>query len=155
MKYLKYIILLSLIVICSCDNNAFIGKAEIDPKIKILAGDITVTYKLGDLLILDEWSSSNLNAAEIIHLIGDPEVFQLTVSAGNVWGVTFNYVVDGSIKIKTNPVDWETILNHINDFDVVMWSVKDGKDIKVTNQVPVVNKEKIQEPNPEAKGSTL
>ena len=106
MKYLKYILILLVFFICSCDNNAFIGTVKIDPKIKNVAGDITVTYKIGDLLILDTWDDCCLETAEKLHLTnGEPEVFMVTVTAGDFNGVSFNYVVDGTIEVKSKPVD--------------------------------------------------
>ena len=158
MKYLKYVILLSLFVICSCDSNAFIGRVEINPMIDTVASDVTVTYKLGDLLILDVWGNSKLNNAQLLHLVnGEPESFILTVKAGNFYGVRFYYVVDGSIKVKTNPagIGWEIISNHIDDFDFVTWTTKRGVTISEKNQVPVVNKENTPKGKPESKGSSL
>jgi len=156
MKYLKYIILLSLFVICSCDTNAFIAKVEIDPKIDSVAGDITITYKLGDLLVLDEWESSKVNSAEMLYLInGEPERIILTVTAGDFNGVAFDYVVDGSIKVKTNPIKWGDIVRNIDAFDTVIWTTKDGTIINEKNQVPVVNTENKEEVKPESKGSKL
>jgi len=143
MKYLKYILLLSVFIICSCDSNAFIGKIQIDPEVNSVAGDITVTYRIGDLLILDTWDDCcDLETAEKLHLInGDAETFMLTVTAGDCNGVSFEYEVDGTIQVKTKPVNWKTIVKAADNFDTITWTAKDGKIINESNQVPIVNNE--------------
>ena len=131
--YYRIFVIISLILISSfiisCNQNKFELETVIYPKIRLSSGDVTVEYKLGDLLILDVWDS--LNAAQAIYLLDGEKKKEvhLKVIAGDFDGAQFYYTVAGSIEVKTSPVKFKTMERNVNSFPNVVWLVKKGGTI--------------------------
>ncbi len=128
-----FILSLSLILV-GCDTDSFELETKIDPETTIVSGIIAVEYKLGDLLILDEWE--DLNVAETLYLTNKKKVkeIHLKVTAGSFVGVVFNYTINASITIQTNPVEWKVLHENVDSLPNVIWKTKDGKDIAEKSQ---------------------
>ncbi len=119
-----------LIGLCSCESNRFEVEATITPKFTMIGDRIAVEYKLGDLLILDEWKG--LNIAELLFLSKDEGIKKLNlkiVASDGIDGVYFYYNY-GNIKVKTNPVNWSTLYRNANSFSDVEWLVLNDNTIE-------------------------
>ena len=135
------VLILSLIpILVACDQNKFEFQTYIEPELTLVSGNIAVEYKLGDLLILDEWPS--LNAGQAIFLLNKEKekTFHLRVVAGDFAGVKFYYSITGAIEVQTSPVDCKIMGRNVDSFPNVIWSVKDGKTIEKEEQ-KIVEKE--------------
>lgn len=158
MKKIACIILLITVMFitigCGCsENDRFKLETTITPKLTLLGDKIAVKYKLGDLLILDEWK--NLNAAEMIFLTTDgeiPEVHLRLDCGSSVWDYDYFYYTIGNIDTKTSPVRWSTLYRNVDSFPNVMW-ISRSDDNKKSNTIekttikkkPIKEKEKTSE----------
>ena len=121
--------------IYSC--NEFEMETTIHPKLTLIAGTVAVEYKLGDLLVLDEWE--DLNMSQKIYIVNkDTEKdVKLRLRASDYIKTQFHYTVNGSIKITTSPVEWDVLSKYIDTFPNVIWKTKDSVTISKKNQIPV------------------
>ena len=152
-KRLTYVLLgfllgATLVFLIGCNQNKFEFQSYIKPELTLVSGNIAVEYKLGDLLILDEWP--NLNAGQAIFLLNKEKekTFHLRVVAGDFAGVKFYYSITGAIEVQTSPVDFKIIARNIDSFPNVIWSEKDGKTIEKEEQKTVQKDDKKTADNP-------
>jgi len=118
------------VMLMGCDENRFKIHTKVTPKLTIVHDRLAVEYKLGDILILDEWKK--LNTAQIIFLTrGEPKTFDLLVECGD-WVVNEDgfFYTFGNIEIKTKPVKFKILLKNVENLPNVIWKVRDGKEIK-------------------------
>jgi hypothetical protein len=139
----------TLVFLMGCDQNSFEFETYIEPELTLVSGNIAVEYKLGDLLILDEWP--DLNAGQAIFLLNNEKekTFKLRVTAGDFNGVRFHYEMTGAIELQTKPVDFKILARNVNSFPNVKWITKDGKDIPKEEQKTLANEESKKEPKKE------
>lgn len=143
-----YYILGTIVLCCSiaslfiaCNSNKFELETTIYPSINY-SSEVSVEFRLGDLLILDEWTG--LNSAQTLFVINKEKMkngVYLKITAGDFDGVKFLYIIEGSIQVTTTPVDWKTIKRHIDSFPNVVWKVKDQRTIAEKDQKPEDAKE--------------
>lgn len=127
------LILSLLLLLVGCDTDSFELETKIDPETTVVSDIIAVEYKLGDLLILDEWE--DLNVAQTLFLTNKKKAKEvhLKVTAGSFVGVVFDYTINNSISIQTNPVEWKVLHKNVDSLPNVIWKTKDGKDIVEKN----------------------
>ncbi len=111
-------------LLTACNSDEFKLTTNITPELEPYGDKIAVQFKLGDLLILDEWA--DFNAAEVVYLIkkrNKKEPITLKITAGDYDGVYFYYST-GSLEITTKPVTWDILSKHIKSFPNVLWKYK-------------------------------
>jgi len=135
---------LSVVILNGCDTNAFEVDTVVDVKFTAISGRLAVEYKLGDLLILDEWK--DLNIAQILFLTkdGTSKSVHLHVVAGDFNSRSFTYKI-GNIEVVTDPVKWETLMRNVDSFPGVTWKIKDNKTVKVDEPETEENPDKKKE----------
>jgi hypothetical protein len=114
------------------DSTRFEVETTINPILTTVENKMAVEYKLGDLLILDEWNE--LNAGQMIFLTKiakkiSVEKVYLTIkaSSSDLSDDGFYYRI-GNIEIFTKPVSWETLYNNVDSFPNVVWINKPESD---------------------------
>ena len=114
------------------DSTRFELETTINPTLTIVGSQVAVEYKLGDLLILDEWDS--LNAAQIIFMtkiakkiIVEKVHLKIKASVYNPSDDGFYYRI-GNIEIFTKPASWKTLYNNVDSFPNVVWISKPESD---------------------------
>ena len=150
------VLILSLIpILVACNQNSFEFETYIKPELTLVSGNIAVEYKLGDLLILDEWP--DLNAGQAIFLLNKEKekTFKLRVTAGDFDGVKFYYSMTGAIELQTSPVDFKIMARNVESFPSVTWTTKEGKEIPKEEQKTVAKEEDKETPKPAKLKGTL
>ncbi len=124
-----FILFISFLV---SDPTRFELETTIRPTLTTVGNKMAVEYKLGDLLILDEWNE--LNAAQIIFLtkiakkvIVEKVHLKIEAGASDNSDDGFHYRI-GNIEIFTKPVSWKTLYNNVDSFPNVVWSSKPESD---------------------------
>jgi len=114
------------------DPTIFEVETTINPTLTTVGNKIAVEYKLGDLLILDEWNE--LNSAQIIFMtkiakkiIVEKVHLKIKASSSDLSDDGFYYRI-GNIEIFTKPVSWETLYNNVDSFPNVVWTSKPESD---------------------------
>jgi hypothetical protein len=128
-RYILIFLSFILFILIGCDENRFEVHTKVTPNLTIVDRGIAVEYKLGDILILDEWKK--LNTAQIIFLTrGEPKTFDLLVECGD-WDISENgfFYTFGNIEIKTKPVKFEILLKNVENLPNVIWKVRDGEEV--------------------------
>jgi len=146
-KSLMIIWFILIIILIACSNNTFEINTTITPKLTDVGSRIAVEYMLGDLMILDEWKG--LNAAEFLFLTqkDKPLDVKLNVAAtdgGGCCTVVFEYII-ANIRVKTQPVSLDILLDNIESIENVRWEVKNG--VTMTNKKEQTNKDKLDPTN--------
>lgn len=146
-KIVLILLIFSVFVLMGCgcsEPNEFTLETTITPKLTLLGDKIAVKYKLGDLLILDEWK--NLNAGEMLFLTTTkeiPEVHLRLDCSDSAFSINyFNYTI-GNISIQTTPVKWSILYRNTDSFPNVMWTSRRDDNKKfdsVKNEVPIKEK---------------
>jgi hypothetical protein len=115
--------------LCSCESNRFEVRTTITPKVTMIGDRIAVEYKLGDLLILDEWKG--LNIAELLYLSNDKSIknLNLIIIASDGIDGTYFYYTYGNISVKTDPINWSTLYRNADSFPGVKWLVLNDETI--------------------------
>jgi len=136
-KIILTLLIFSMFVLMGCgcsESNEFTLETIITPKLTLLGDKIAVKYKLGDLLILDEWT--NLNAGEMIFLTTTKEIppvhLRLECSDGSFSSSYFYYTI-GNINTYTTPVKWNILYRNVNSFPNVMWTSRSDDNKKSIN----------------------
>jgi len=126
------LIFIVFILYLNFDPTRFDVETTINPTLTTVGNKIAVEYKLGDLLILDEWTE--LNAAQIIFMtkiakkiIVEKVHLKIKASASDLNDDGFYYRI-GNIEIFTKPVSWETLYNNVDSFPNVVWINKPESD---------------------------
>jgi len=132
----------------ACTQNGFEIKTTIEPKLNAgIKGRVAVEFKLGELLILDEWK--NLNTAQVLFLTrkDNPLKVNLRIVGDDMAAdkVVFIYTV-ANMKQKTAPIVWSLMMEHIDSISNVKWSIKEGKTL--INQAEQTNKSPEVKPDP-------
>ncbi len=127
---------------CGCSEpNEFTLETTINPKLTLLGDKIAVTYKLGDLVILDEWT--NLNAGEMIFLTTTkelPTVHLRLECSDSMFSSNYFYYSIGNISTYTTPVKWSILHRNIDSFPNVTWTSR--SDNKKTTTIKIQIKKK-------------
>lgn len=102
-----------------------------------MAGTLAVEYKLGDLLILDEWE--DLNMSKMLFIVNKDRVkdVKLRLEASDYIKTQFYYTINGSIKTKSTPVEWSILSKYVDTFPNVVWKTKNSVKISKEAQVAV------------------
>ncbi len=130
---------------CGCsESNEFKLETTINPELTLLGDKIGVKYKLGDLLILDEWKS--LNAGEMIFLTTTKELppVHLRLECGDsIFSTNHFYYTIGNISTYTTPVKWSILYRNIDSFPNVTWTSR-SEDNKKSNTEETQTKKPIK-----------
>lgn len=143
-KYVLIFLAFFMLIFISCESNRFEVRTTITPKVTMVGDRVAVEYKLGDLLILDEWKG--LNISELLFLSKDEGTKKLNlkiIASDGIDGIYFYYSY-GNIAVKTNPVNWSTLYRNADSFPGVKWLVLNDKTIAKgqTDKKVEVKKEK-------------
>ena len=125
----------TLVFLMGCSENEFELETIINPELTLVSGDIAVQFQLGDMIVLDEWTT--LNSGQTVFLLSDKQKKQYHLkikAADGLDGVMFYYTISGGIEVKTNPVNYSIISKSVNSFPNVIWKEKDGKTISKKDQ---------------------
>jgi len=132
---------------CGCkEENKFTLETTIDPLITLLGDKIAVKYKLGDLLILDEWK--NLNAGEMLFLTTTKDLppVHLRLQCGDdAFTSNYFYYTIGNISTNTTPVEWSILYRNVDSFPNVMWTSKSDDNKKGNTRETQTKKKPIKE----------
>ncbi len=125
-------LLILFIVVLISDYTRFELETTINPTLTIVGSQVAVEYKLGNLLILDEWNS--LNAAQIIFMtkiakkiVIEKVHLKIKQGASDLSDDGFYYRI-GNIEIFTKPASWKTLYNNVDSFPNVVWISKPKSD---------------------------
>lgn len=151
MKKIACVMILIMIMFtaigCSCtgDSNRFKIDTIINPKLTLMGSKMAVEYKLGDLLILDEWSG--LNAGELLFLTERKDiVVRLKLTCGDsIFSSNYFHYNIGNITTNSTPVLKRIMFEYVNSFPGVTWILKD--DNKVPDAVKSQKVEKAPDKN--------
>ena len=159
-KIILILLIFSMFVFMGCgcsEPNKFTLETTITPKLTLLGDKIAVKYKLGDLLILDEWR--NLNAGEMLFLTTTeeiPPVYLRLKCSDSFWDSNYFYYTIGNISTQTTPVKWSILYRNIDSFPNVMWTSRkdDNKKSNSTGNI-TTKKNPIKEKSEKGEKSEL
>lgn len=148
-KRMLIFLILCMFIFIGCESNSFIINTTIYPKLTQIGNKIAVEYKLGDLLILDEWS--DLNVAELLYLKNSKAAKKInlksTCSDSSLWTNYFYYTI-GNIKITTNPVNWNLLYKNVDSFPGITWKHRDDKTLpSINSSIKVEEKTEVNNNN--------
>lgn len=133
MKKLFFIII-AAIIITGCENNVIEIDTVIKPRMTMVEHLIAVEYKLGDLIVLDDWYG--LNGAQELFLSENSKKLeaQLHVKVGDAGFSSdgFYYTI-GNIEVKTDPVSWNTLMKYSDSIPDLKWIKRNGEKMPTTS----------------------
>ena len=137
---MKRIFLISIafltVFMIGCTEQKFEIHKEINPKVKIMEdGDISVEYKLGDILVLDEFDGGKIGDAVQQYIIENQENLKLGLVITHADSFPFPYKIftyyldKNEICSNSNVIKAKVLMENEYSIGSFIWKVKNGEKV--------------------------